>query len=133
MSPFRFIRWIEEGRPIQLFGDGTQSRDFTFVDDIARGTILAAKPVGYEIVNLGGGNNPLSLHAVIALLEQQIGRTAVVAGKPPHAADLKETWADIAKAKRLFGWTPEVSPEEGFRRTVAWHQANRRWLNEIKF
>jgi nucleoside-diphosphate-sugar epimerase len=133
MAPFRFIEWISRGQPIELFGDGTQARDFTYVDDIARGTILAAKPVGYEIVNLGGGNNPLSLHAVIALLEKQIGRRAVVAGKPPHAADVRETWADIAKAARLFGWKPEVSPEEGFRRTVAWHTQNRAWLDGIRF
>jgi nucleoside-diphosphate-sugar epimerase len=133
MAPFRFIEWIARGRAIELFGDGTQARDFTFVDDIARGTILAAKPVGYEIVNLGGGNNPLSLQAVIAQFEALLGRKAIVVGKPPHAADLKETWADIAKAGRLLGWQPEVTPEEGFRQTVAWHQANRAWLAEIQF
>ncbi len=133
MAPFRFIEWISRGQPIELYGDGSQARDFTYVDDIARGTILAAKPLGYEIVNLGGGNNPLTLHAVIALLERQIGRRAVVAGKPPHAADVHETWADIAKAGRLFGWKPEVSPEEGFRRTVAWHAQHRARLDGIRF
>ncbi|MBA4138476.1 MAG: nucleotide sugar epimerase [Opitutus sp.] len=132
MAPFRFIQWIAEGNPIQLFGDGSQSRDFTYVDDIARGTILAAKPVGYEIVNLGGGNNPLSMQAVIALLERLIGQQAIIAGQPPHAADLKETWADIAKAEKLFGWKPNVSVEEGFRRTVEWHRANRGWLGQIR-
>lgn len=133
MAPFRFTEWILEGKPIQLFGDGSQSRDFTYVDDIARGTILAAKPLGYEIINLGGGNNPLPLHTVIAWLEEFAGRRATIAGQPPHAADLKETWADIAKAGRLLGWQPQVSPAEGFRRTVAWHQANRAWLRELKF
>ena len=131
MAPFRFIEWISRGRPIELFGDGTQARDFTFVDDIARGTILAARSVGFEIVNLGGGNNPISLHAMIAQFEKLLDRRALVAGKPPHAADLKETWADIAKAERLLGWKPEVTPEEGFRRTVEWHRANRAWLGEI--
>lgn len=133
MAPFRFIEWIIEGRPIQLFGDGTQARDFTFVDDIARGTVLAVAPVGYEIVNLGGGNHPLSLRHVIALLEKLIGRSARVEGQPTHAADLQETWADIAKAGRLFGWRPQVDPEEGFRRTVAWHLAHRSWLRDLKF
>ncbi len=133
MAPFRFIEWILEGKPLQLFGDGSQSRDFTYVDDIARGTILAAKPLGYEIINLGGGNNPLPLHTVIAWLEEFAGRRATIAGQPPHAADLKETWADIAKAGRLLGWQPQVSPAEGFRRTVEWHQANRAWLRELKF
>jgi len=133
MAPFRFIEWISRGQPIELFGDGSQARDFTYVDDIARGTILAAQPVGYEIVNLGGGNNPLTLHAVIALLEREIGRAASVHGQPPHAADVKSTWADISKAARLFGWRPEVTPEEGFRRTAAWHRANREWLAQIRF
>lgn len=54
MSIFRFVKWIDEGKPVELFGDGTQSRDFTYIDDIARGTILAAKALGYEIINLGG-------------------------------------------------------------------------------
>lgn len=61
MSIFRFIKWIDEGKPIILYGDGSQARDFTYVDDIADGTILAMKNVGYEIINLGGGKNPISL------------------------------------------------------------------------
>ena len=65
MAPFRFIRWIDEGVPIEMFGDGSQARDFTYVDDIARGTILAAKPLGYEIINLGGGKRPTSLMQLI--------------------------------------------------------------------
>lgn len=132
MAPFRFIEWIARGQPIELFGDGTQARDFTFVDDIARGTILAARPVGYEIVNLGGGNNPVNLHTIIGFIESALGRKATLAGKPPHAADMKETWADIAKADRLFGWKPQVSVEEGFRRTVAWHREQAGWLREIQ-
>ena len=59
MCIFRFIKWIVSGIPIELFGDGSQSRDFTFVDDIARGTIAATKSVGYEVFNLGGGNQPM--------------------------------------------------------------------------
>jgi nucleoside-diphosphate-sugar epimerase len=131
MAPFRFIQWIAEGQPLQLFGDGSQARDFTYVDDIARGTILAAQPQGYEIVNLGGGKNPVRLQTLIQFIEQALGRRAVIAGQPFHAADVKETWADIAKAERLLGWKPEVGVEEGFRRTVEWHVANRDWLRAI--
>ena len=68
MSIIRFIIWIDEGTPIELFGDGSQSRDFTYVDDIARGTIKALKKVGFEVINLGGGNNPISLNYVIVLI-----------------------------------------------------------------
>lgn len=132
MSPFRFIKWIDEGVPIKLFGDGTQARDFTYVDDIARGTILAAKPFGFEIINLGGGRNPISLHAMIALLEKTLGKKARLEDHPFHPADIKETWADITKAGRLLGWRPEIAPEEGFRRTVEWHVANRDWIRDMK-
>jgi len=142
MSIFRFIKWIDEGQPLELFGDGTQSRDFTYIDDIARGTILAAKPLGYEIVNLGGGRNPITLQTVIAFIEQALadrGRTAEdggplkakIAGKPFHIADIKETWADISKAERLLGWKPAVSPEDGFRRTVDWYLENLEWLKDV--
>lgn len=132
MAPFRFIKWIDEGQAITLFGDGTQARDFTYVDDIAMGTVLAMMPVGYEVINLGGGRNPLSMLQVIRMIEKALGKKARIASKPAHAADVKETWADIAKAKQLFGWSPAVSPEEGFRRTVEWHVAHRELVHSIK-
>ncbi|MBA3849587.1 MAG: nucleotide sugar epimerase [Opitutus sp.] len=132
MSVFRFIKWIDEDHPLELFGDGTQSRDFTYVDDIARGTILAARPLGYEIINLGGGRNPITLQTVIAFIEKALGKKARIAGQPFHVADLKETWADIAKAGRLLGWKPQVSPEEGFQRTVDWHRENKSWLDDVR-
>ena len=73
MSIFRFVKWIAEEKEIELFGDGSQSRDFTYVDDIARGTIAAAKNLGYEIINLGGGNQPVSLNKIISELERLLG------------------------------------------------------------
>ncbi len=124
MSIFRFIRWIAEGRPIVLFGDGSQSRDFTFVDDIARGTIAALKPLGYEIINLGG-DRPASMSAVIDQISQLVGRKATIDSKPLHRADVPATWADIHKAKRLLDWQPKVSLEEGLRRSVDWYRQNR--------
>jgi nucleoside-diphosphate-sugar epimerase len=131
MAVWRFVKWIDEGRPIELLGDGTQARDFTYVDDIARGTIAALRPLGYEIINLGGGNNPVPLTTVIAQLEHLLGKPAVVDCRPFHAADVKATWADIAKAGRLLGWRPEVDLDEGLRRTVAWYRENRAWVREI--
>lgn len=132
MSIFRFIKWIDEGHPIELFGDGTQSRDFTYVDDIARGTILAAKPLGHEVINLGGGRNPISLQTVIAFIEKALGKKARIENKPFHIADIKESWADIEKADRLLGWRPTVSNEDGFRRAVDWYVANRYWLSQVE-
>ena len=153
MSIFRFIKWIDEGKPLELFGDGSQSRDFTFVDDIARGTILAGRLFGdrllpqdfdlrspssklpapdYNIINLGGGRNPISLQVVIAFIEKALGKKAIIANKPFHIADIKESWADIAKAERLLSWKPTVLNEDGFQRTVDWYVANRSWLKDVQ-
>lgn len=131
MSIFRFIKWIDEGVPIELFGDGSQSRDFTYVTDIARGSVAAIKDVGYEILNLGGGRNPVSLNVIIESLESLLGKKAEIDHKPFHVADLMETWADIEKAKSLLGWSPSVSLEEGLEKSVQWYFANREWLKDI--
>ncbi|MDM4018448.1 GDP-mannose 4,6-dehydratase [Roseiconus lacunae] len=131
MSILRFTRWIDEGTPIELFGDGEQSRDFTYVDDIARGTILAGKPLGYEIINLGGGGTPVSINQLIAMLEERLGKKAKIDYKPFHQADMKSTSADITKAKELLGWTPEVSLAEGLDASVEWYQQNKPWTAQI--
>lgn len=118
MSIFRFIRWIKENKTLEIFGDGSQSRDFTYVDDIANGTILAAKELGYEIINLGGGQNPVCLTTIINELEGLIGKKANFKNFEFHKADIKETWADISKAKRLLNWEPKVSITEGLKLCV---------------
>ena len=132
MSIFRFIKWIDEGMPIEMFGDGSQSRDFTYVDDIARGTIAAIEDVGYQIINLGGGRNPVSLNTIISTLEELLGKKAMIDHKPFHVADLMETWADISKAKNLLGWEPQVSLDEGLEKSVQWYMVNRHWLKEAQ-
>ena len=132
MSIFRFIKWIDEGVPIQMFGDGSQSRDFTYVDDIARGTIASVRDVGYEIINLGGGRNPVSLNTIISKLEEFLGKKAKIDYKPFHVADLMETWADISKAKNLLGWEPQVSLDEGLEKSVQWYTDNQHWLKEVQ-
>jgi len=132
MSIFRFIRWIAEGEPLVLYGDGSQERDFTFVDDIARGTVLALKPLGYEIINLGS-DRPVSLGQVIALLEEFLGREAKVTYHSRHPADVPATWADISKARRLLGWEPRTTLEEGLRQAVEWYLQNRSWAREVRF
>ena len=131
MAPLRFVKWIDEGTPIVLYGDGSQSRDFTYVDDIARGTILAAKALGYEIINLGGGRIPITLLTAIALIENALGKKAIIKNQTFHVADMRKTWADVTKARRLLVWAPEVTPVEGFRKSVDWHVHNRPWLRKI--
>lgn len=132
MAPFRFIKWIAEGTPITLYGDGSQSRDFTYVDDAARGTIAAARPLGFEIINIGGGRNPITLQTVIAEIEAALGKKAIITGKPAQIADIKETWADISKAARLLDWEPRVALEEGFRKSVEWYMENQQWLLHLQ-
>lgn len=132
MSPFRFIRWINEGETLKLFGDGSQSRDFTHVDDIARGTIAALRPVGYEVFNLGGGKNPVSLKQMISWIEEMTGKKAKIDYQPFHKADVMETWADISKAERLLGWKPQEGIRDGFQQSVDWYLENRDWLSSVR-
>ncbi len=132
MSIFRFVRWIDNGETIQMYGDGEQSRDFTYVEDIAAGTICGLKPLGYEIINLGGGQNPITMNQIIHMLEERLGKKAIVDYQEAHIADVRETWADITKAKKLLGWEPKISLEEGLDRTVEWYQQNKELANSIK-
>lgn len=126
MSIFRFIKWIDEGVPIELFGDGTQTRDFTYVDDIARGTVLATeKNLGYEVINLGGGRDPISINKVILMIEELLGKKAKIMYNPFHKADLLDTRADISKAKRILNWEPEIDFETGIAKTVEWYKDNK--------
>jgi nucleoside-diphosphate-sugar epimerase len=131
MSIFRFIRRISEGESIVVFGDGSQSRDFTFLDDIAAGTIAALRPLGYELINLGGDRS-VALRTVIEQLSALIGKRAEIEYRPVHPADVPTTRADISKAARLLDWRPQVSLEEGLRRCVAWYRDNREMARSLK-
>lgn len=132
MAPFRFSEWIRRGEQIILFGDGTQTRDFTYIDDIARGTLAALKPVGYEIINLGGGNTPVAVNDMIRDLESHFGKNAIIDYQPFQGIDMRDTSADVQKAGRLLDWTPTVPPSDGFQMTAAWHVENSDWLGNIE-
>jgi nucleoside-diphosphate-sugar epimerase len=131
MSPFRFVEWVRRGQSIKLFGDGTQTRDFTYVDDVAAATVAALDLRGCEVLNIGGGNQPLSINAVIGAIEKGLGRNAVIEHLPPNPADMHDTSADIGKANRLLGWRPAIAPDEGLHRTTVWHQENASLLDAI--
>ena len=131
MSPLKFTHRIANQLSFPLYGDGDQSRDFTYVDDIASGTIAALKPLGYEIINLGGGNEPVSINDMIALLEEYLGKKAIIERHPFNPADMRDTAADITKAKNLLGWQPATRPEAGFKRLAVWYLENQSWLRGI--
>jgi len=131
MSIFRFIRWITEGEILHLNGDGTQTRGFTFIDDIARGVIQALKPLGFEIINLGG-HESISMNDLIGLIEGKVGRQAIVKHHPFHSADMKANLADVTKAGEILGWEPNVGLDEGLSRTIDWYLQNRDWASQIE-
>ena len=131
LSIFRFVQWISEGRPVRVNGDGTQSRGFTYIDDIARGVILALKPIGYEIINLGG-HEVITINNLIQLIEEIVGKPANVQHGPPDPADMRSNWADVSKAGELLGWEPQYTMRAGIEKLVEWYNAEREWASEIQ-
>ena len=130
LSIFRFVQWITEGRPVLVNGNGEQSRGFTYIDDIARGVILALKPVGYEIINLGG-HEVITINNLIQLIEDIVGKKANVQYGPPDPADMRSNWADVSKAGALLGWEPQYNMRAGIEKLVEWYNAEREWASEI--
>lgn len=130
LSIFRFVQWISEGRPVLVNGDGEQSRGFTYIDDIARGVILSLKPVGFEIVNLGG-HEVITINNLIKLVEDVVGKKAIVQYGPPDPADMRSNWADVSKAGALLGWEPQFDMRAGIEKLVEWYNAERAWASEI--
>ncbi len=131
MVMFRFCQWIAEGRPVYVTGDGEQSRGFTYVDDIARGTMLALEPVGYDVFNLGG-HEVITINRLIGMLEERLGRKADVRYIPTHPADVFSNVADVSKARARLGWEPQVGLEEGLSRLVEWYLRERAWAKDVE-
>ncbi|HSO14004.1 MAG TPA: NAD-dependent epimerase/dehydratase family protein [Anaerolineales bacterium] len=130
LSIFRFVQWVSEGRPVRVNGDGEQSRGFTYIDDIARGVILALKPVGFEIINLGG-HEVITINNLIKLVEDVVGKKAEVVYGSPNLADMRSNWADVSKAGRLLGWEPQYDMRSGIEKLVEWYNAEREWAKDI--
>lgn len=131
LAMFRFCQWIHEERPVRVNGTGEQSRGFTYLDDIARGTIMALRPLGFEVINLGG-HEVITINGLIQLLEESIGKRARVEYGPPNLADMNSNWADVTKAGRLLGWEPQFSLQSGVQRMVDWYRAERDWAHKIE-
>jgi UDP-glucuronate 4-epimerase len=122
MAPFKFIDRIARGAVIQQYGDGTTSRDYTYISDIVDGVVRALDtPLGYEILNLGNGR-PFELSNFIQIVEKAVGRSAIIDVLPKQPGDVDRTCACIDRAKQLLGYEPKVPFEEGIARTVDWYK-----------
>jgi nucleoside-diphosphate-sugar epimerase len=130
LSIFRFVKWISEGQPVRVHGDGEQSRAFTYIDDIARGVIAALKPLDYEILNLGG-HEVITINNLVRLIEDIVGKKAIVEHGPPDLADMRSNWADVTKAGELLGWEPQFTLRQGIEKLVEWYNTEREWASQI--
>jgi UDP-glucuronate 4-epimerase len=132
MSYFRFIRAIAENQPIHIYGDGTQKRDFTYIDDIVRGTIHALKVRGMHICNLANGESSHSVHDLIEIIEDRLKKKAVRIYEESDVSDLPITQADTAYAQKVLQWKPLVSFTAGMEATIEWYRVNRNFIQSLK-
>lgn len=122
MAPFKFIDRCMRGAEIQQYGNGTSSRDYTYISDIVDGVIRAIdRPYSYEIFNLGKGSGT-SLKDFIGIVEKHVGKKAVVKVMPDQAGDVPYTCADVDKASKMLGYKAKVSFDDGIKRTVEWYK-----------
>lgn len=130
MVMFRFCQWVAEGKTVKVTGDGTQMRGFTYMDDIADGLIAGLKPVGYEIINLGG-HETITINELLVKIETLVGKKAKIEFIDKHPADADANWADVTKAKALLNWEPRISLDEGIGSLVNWYMDQRAWASQI--
>lgn len=129
MAVAKFTRLICAGREIEVYGDGTARRDFTYIGDVVSGILKSIySPSRYEIINLGGANT-IEVRGLINLIEAALGTKAKVRHLPPAPGDVPITHADVSRAKRLLGFSPSVGIEEGVGRYVKWFVERERRLS----
>jgi UDP-glucuronate 4-epimerase len=131
MAPFLFTRWIAEDSELKRYGDGNTVRDYAYIDDIIDGIVASLSlNSSYEIINLGSGTT-ITLNNFIAIIENHLGKKAKIKEYPLPDGDAKLTHADISKAKKLLGYAPKVTPEEGMRRFISWYK-DHKYLYDAK-
>ncbi len=120
MAVAKFTKLIHEARPIEVYGDGSALRDFTYIGDIISGVVESIyKPFKYEIINIGGAAT-VEVKRLISVIEQSLGMKAEIKFGEGQPGDVPVTYADVSKAGRLLGFSPKVSIEEGVGRYVKW-------------
>lgn len=122
MAVYLFTNWIAQDKPVRLYGDGSQSRDYTYVNDTVSGIVAALdRPAGYQTFNLGNSNPQTNAH-LIEVIENELGKKAAIEKMDYPSADPQQTYADITRARRLLAYNPQVPLEEGVRRFVEWYK-----------
>ena len=124
MAVYLFTDWMERGEEIQVFGDGTSRRDYTFIEDVLDGIMAAIEAdLKFEIVNLGESDT-VELHYLIELISRATGKKPRARHVPPYPGDVNATFADISKARRLLGYAPKFPIEKGIPLFVEWYRRN---------
>jgi len=122
MMAYKVADNIFFGSEVPLYNNGQMHRDWTYIDDIVKGVLAAVdRPLGYEVINLGRGE-PVLLADFVRLIEELTGRKAHLVPAPMPDADIPYTYADISKARRLLGYNPTISVQEGVARFLAWYE-----------
>lgn len=130
MAYFKFLVKMDRGEEIEVYGDGSQARDFTYIDDVATGVVKSLELSGHHIFNLGN-DQPVKLNDLIALLEKLSGKRARIKRLPRHRADNPITWADISHSRKLLGYAPQTALESGLQAVVEWFAENREWVQQL--
>jgi UDP-glucuronate 4-epimerase len=126
----KFTKLIDENKAIPFYGDGSTARDYTYVDDIIDGIDCALKKLdGYRIYNIGE-SNVITLKDLVQLIENIIGKTAIINRLPAQQGDVNITYADISKAKSEIGYNPKHNIRSGIIKFVEWYNANKQILNK---
>ena len=130
MSILKFINLIYKDKPITIYGDGSQERDFTYISDICRGTYASSKLKGFNLINLGK-SNPEKLISAVRIIEDKLGKKAKIIFKPQNKMDVNRTSADITNSKKLINWDPLEDLESGLSKTIDWYKENAKSLEKL--
>ena len=124
MAVYKFTDLISQGKNIQVYGNGKSKRSYTYICDIVNGIEKAIdRKFAFEIINLGN-NRTVELMNPISLIEKELGKKAKIEWKKSQMGDMEQTYADVAKAKRLLGWKPHTHLEKGIKKFVKWFRNN---------
>jgi UDP-glucuronate 4-epimerase len=124
LAIYKFTSAILRGKPVEVFGDGSTARDYTYVDDVVQGVLACLdREFGFEVINLGE-SRAVAVRELVQLIEKAVGKKARIRQLPPQAGDVPITCADISKAKRLLGYNPRVGIEDGIQRFAEWFRSH---------